>query len=125
MTYKEQMEEAKKAKTTVKLNPAFVTWDKAGQAILGRYLDRIEVQSTVGPGSYYQYLFDTDDGKVKFAMGSATDKEVGFSLVKNNIYQVTFLGKEPLSGGRTINRFEVVEVWRQVVADTGEETVPF
>lgn len=125
MSYKEQLNEAKKAKRLQSLNPTFLTWKEKGQEVVGRYLDRIEVASGVGQGSYYQYLFDTDDGRVKFALGQATDKEVGGLMVRGHVYQISFSGKETIGKGRTINRFQIVEVLAPESSSEEEEPIPF
>jgi len=54
-------------------------------------------------------MVDTDKGMVKFALGQATDREIEPVLRPGNLYAFMFEGKEDLLGGRTVNKFKVVE----------------
>jgi len=110
MGYKEQYEESKKAKTGRSLSAKYVEFKDKGQQVVGHLLSKNAVDSSLGSGSYYQYLFDTDDGLVKLALGKATDGEAGAMMVVGGIYAVVFGGQEKLKGGRKINRFEVTEI---------------
>ncbi|GAI56426.1 unnamed protein product [marine sediment metagenome] len=75
--------------------------------------------SSLGGGEYNQYLFETDEGLVKFALGRSGDGEIGAVLEKGHVYQVEFLGQESISGGRKVNKFNCIEVGfgEEIVSD--------
>lgn len=125
MSYKDTLKAAKEAGKFKKLNPTFVEWKKEGQDVVGKLIDVIEVQSSLNEGSYNQYLVDTDEGMVKFALSGATDREVGALLEIGGIFYFKFLGKEKLAGGRTLKRFEVERIadLDKELGDQGE--IPF
>lgn len=101
---------AQKAKALKALSPIYVEFKRAGDHVVGQYMGRSEVESSMGTGTYYQYLFDTDIGPVKCALGQATDKEVGLVMEPGKVYAVVFKGKEKISGGRSVNKFDVNEI---------------
>ena len=126
MGYKEQYEEVTKAKSGRKLSAKYIEWKDKGQQVIGRLLSKNAVDSSLGSGSYFQYLFDTDDGLVKIALGKATDGEAGALMIIGGIYSITFGGQEKLKGGRKINKFEVIEI--EVAEQTrvgGSGDIPF
>ena len=117
MGYKEYYAEVSKAKTGRKLSAKYIEWKEKGQQIIGRLLSRNAVDSSMGSGSYFQYLFDTDEGLVKCALGKATDGEAGALMVKGGVYSIIYEGQEKLKGGRKLNKFEIIEL------EATEETV--
>lgn len=124
-TYKEQYDEAKKVGGIQSITPEFMEFDKKGVSILGEYLSSSEVQGSIGTGTYRQYVFDTDDGLVKFALGAATDREVYPQLIVNEVYRVEFIGKEKISGGRQVNKFKVERLISEAVeGDDKEGDIP-
>jgi len=110
MSYKTLFEKASKDKTLQSLGAEYREWKKKGDTIIGRLLNKNPVPSRMGGGDYYQYLMDTDDGLVKFALGRATDGEAGSLMQIGGIYSVKYLGTEKISGGRNLNKFEVMEI---------------
>jgi hypothetical protein len=110
MKYKQQFEAAQKAKVAEKLNPTFITFDKPKDTVIGKYLFSHTVPGKKEGEFYYQYLFETDDGKVKFHLGSVADGEIGSQFVPEKVYAITYLGKEELGGGRSVNKFDAFEV---------------
>ncbi len=110
LTYKEQYEKSVKDKTAIQLTPVYLAWEKVNQQMIGAFINRGEVSSSTGGGSYYQYIFHTDDGNVKFHMGSNADNDVGASFVPGVIYCITYLGKEEISSTRRVNKFNVEEI---------------
>lgn len=101
--------EAEKMGLTKDLIPAFMTWEKTGDMIIGRYLHHFAVEGEGDKGSYNQYVFETNEGKVKFSLGSLADKEVSSQLEHGGLYAIKFLGKEKIGNGRQVNRFSVRE----------------
>jgi len=109
-TYKQMYEQAVKDKAVKQLTPVYMEWKKPNDQVIGAFISRGVVESSGGGGQYYQYVFETDKGHVKFHMGRATDNDVGTSLVQGVVYCITFLGKEEISGGRRVNKFNVEEI---------------
>ncbi|KKN25063.1 hypothetical protein LCGC14_0888460 [marine sediment metagenome] len=126
MSYKEQLEAAKKEGLSKQISAKFVEWKEDGQHIVGRLIARIPVQSTLGSGTYNHYLFNTDEGLVKFALGKATDNEAGQVMGKNGVYSITFRGQEKISAGRKLNRFDIIEIEAPIeTAVGGQSDIPF
>ena len=103
-------EQAVKDKAVKQLTPEYMEWKKPDQNVIGAFISKGVVESSGGGGQYYQYVFETDKGHVKFHMGRATDNDVGASLAAGVVYCITFLGKEEISGGRRVNKFNVEEI---------------
>ena len=118
-TYKEAYEQAVEAKRVKTITPKYVEFKKKGEQIVGKFIGKASVKSSMDDSEYNQYIFDTDEGMVKFAMGGATDKEVSQSLKPDSIYVVTFNGQEKLSGKRTVNKFIVEEIEAIEISETG------
>ncbi len=109
-TYKQMYEQAQKDKSLKLLTPKYQEWKKPDDQIIGAFISKGEVSSSAGGGQYFQYVFETDKGNVKFHMGRAADNDVGAVLTPGIIYAITFLGKEDISGGRRVNKFNVEEL---------------
>lgn len=109
-TYKEMYAKAKKEESLKQLTPVYQEWKKPEDQVIGAFISKGTVESSAGGGQYYQYVFETDEGNVKFHMGRASDNDVGAVLVPGVIYAITFLGKEEISGGRRVNKFNVEEL---------------
>jgi hypothetical protein len=126
MSYQAMFDEANKEKKTVELTPTWFPFESEGQFLIGRLRGSSEVTSTMGTGTYLQYLMDTDDGLVKFALGRATDNELKTVLKVGHVYMITFAGQQKIKGGRSVNQFKVQTVTEDV--DAGLEVdadVPF
>jgi len=126
MGYFDQYKEAVKTKTGRKLTAKYIEWKDKGQQVVGKLLTKNEVSSSLGTGTYNQYMFDSDDGLVKVALGKAADGEAGALMVVGGVYAITFQGQEKLTGGRKINRFDVMELEAPVgSAVGGAGDIPF
>lgn len=126
MGYRDQLEAAHKAKSTKSLSAKFIEWKAKGQQVVGRLLARNAVASQLGGGTYFHYLFETDEGLAKVSLGRATDNDAGQLMGRNGVYSVIFLGKEKISGGRNINKFEIIEVEAPIESNVGGASdVPF
>jgi len=110
MGYREQFDKAKSANAVKSLSAKYVEWKEVGQQIIGELVAKNPVHGQLGGSDYNQYLFNTDDGMVKFALGRASDTEAGAMMQAGGVYSITYGGQEKLKGGRKINRFDVVEV---------------
>jgi len=107
--YQKQYEEAKKAGEVTTITPTYVEFKKAGDTIVGLLRGRSVVEGQKDGSTYNQYMVKTDKGMVKFALGRATDREIEPLLKVGHVYAFTFEEKVALSGGRTVNKFKVVE----------------
>lgn len=126
MGYKEQYEAARKDKKVRELSAMFVEWKDKGQQIIGRLVGRNSVVGQFAGSRYNHYLFETDDGLKKFALGGATDNEAGQLMGRGGVYSITYQGQETISAGRKINKFEVVEIEAPVeTAVGGASDIPF
>jgi len=104
-TYKEYYEKAKKDKAIKPITATYRRFERVGDEIIGQYVSRAPVTSSLGGGEYHQYLFKTDKGLVKFALGSSNDNEIGAVMVPGQVYRIAYAGKEDLSSGRRVNKF--------------------
>jgi len=104
-TYKEIYERALKSGGVKSLTPRYMKWEKKGDTILGAFRSKTTVSSSLGGAEYYQYLFDTDEGLVKFALGRSADAEIGVQLVSGHVYLIEYLGQVEIDRGRRVNRF--------------------
>jgi len=109
-TYKEIYEQALKSGGVKSLTPKYFKWNKEGDIILGVFRSKTTVTSSLGGGEYNQYLFDTDEGLVKFALGRSADAEIGVQLVPGHVYLIEYLGQVEIDRGRRVNRFSCQHV---------------
>lgn len=109
MKYEEQYKKAQADKTVESVTPKFKEFREKGEVIIGEFISSAEVDSTEGGDKYNQYLFKTDEGLIKFSLGSATDKEVAAVLTPQKLYRIESLGQIKISGKRTVNKFDIVE----------------
>jgi len=126
MNYSKLYEEAEAQGQVEVLTPKYFEWKTAGLMVIGEYKASAPVTSKLSEGTYSQYLFQTDDGLIKFALGKATDNEAGSLLEVGQIYAITYEGAEKISGGRRVNKFKIVHVLMNVPQQVGgKEDVPF
>lgn len=110
MGYLKASEKALKDGKGNNITPIYLTFDESRKVICGRFLNKAPVQSSVSDGTYNQYLFDSDEGLIKFHLGSATDNEAGAVMKLGKVYHIEFLGKEDLKGGKTVNKYHIEEI---------------
>jgi len=110
MTYLESANKAFSSGQTENMSPAFIEFKTEGQVIVGKFLSRVEVKSNKNDGTYSQYLFDTDDGLIKFHLGKATDTETGDHFIEDNIYHIEYQGNIKIAGGKTVNKFHIEHI---------------
>lgn len=110
MSYKSMAELAKQNRTARDLMPAFFQFKQEDDAITGRLISRSTITSKKNAGTYTDYVFDTDDGRVHFACGDQFDKKCGEELKAGGVYQIIFKGKQSVGGGHTVNQFTVYEI---------------
>lgn len=113
-------------KTLKVITPRYIEFKKAGDCVIGILKGITSVGSTRDESSYNQYLVDTDQGMAKFAMGSATDKEIQPLLVIGVLYAFTFKGKEKLDAKRSVNKFLIEAVDFGEASGSGNpDDIPF
>ena len=110
MSYKADFAKADKARKIKTVSPSFFSFEKKGDCVMGRLLGTSDIPSALGGSPYKQYIVETDDGLVKFAMGGATDKELALLLVEGEVYRFTFQGEIKIKGGKRVNKFVVDQV---------------
>ena len=115
--YLAEFRAAQAAKKTEPVSPAWKTFEKAEDAVCGVLLGSSDVQSSLGSGTYKQYLMRTDEGLIKFSLGAATDRELLPLLHEGKLYLITYLGPVKIKGGKRVNRF-AVETLSEEVAET-------
>jgi len=125
MNYQELWKAAEEEKTTVDITPQWVPWEAEGQYLIGRFRGSSEVSSSLGEGTYLQYLFNTDDGLVKFSLGRATDNELKTVMLPGGVYHIVYLGQVKVKGGRKVNQFKVQALSSQEGTSEPDDVVPF
>ena len=110
MNYKELCLKAMKEGHSINITPTFVNLTADEPVICGRFLSSCSVQSSVSDGTYLQYLFETDEGLIKFHLGSACDNEAGALMKTGKVYNIEFLGKEKLDSTRSVNKYHIEEI---------------
>jgi hypothetical protein len=109
-SYKKKYEQAKKGKYLKICTATFQEWNKPEELIVGKFISFNKVPSQRGLGEFNIYLFETDEGNVKFTLGAVTDAEVEKVLISGKVYAIVYKGQEDIAGGKRVNRFEVSEI---------------
>lgn len=106
--------DAKADGRTESLTPEYFEFKQPGNAVVGKFIAANPVKSTLSDGTYNQYLFDTDQGLIKFSLGGAADAEVAPMMYKNHVYYIQFEGQMKISNKRRVNKYLIEHI------DTGE-----
>lgn len=117
MGYREMAKAARDGKVGRLLTVRFHKWEKPDDEIVGVFVATSDVPSKDNKGTYKQYLFQCDDEPVKFSMGAQADKDILPLMVPGQIYSIRYLGKVALPGGHHANRFDVMELPADILAD--------
>lgn len=125
MGYKKMYEEAQKTGAVKDLKPEFFKFEKEGDSIIGRLKSIVHLDSSLTAEGYNHYIFETDEGMIKFPLSGYNDKEIGTQLRKNHVYYIEYKGTVKLEQGRKLKDFHVVEVKDSGALETSEEDVPF
>jgi hypothetical protein len=110
MSYLKIAQKALKEGKGKNFSPVYITFGEDRKVVCGRFLHKAAVASSVSDGFYDQYLFDSDDGLIKFHLGSATDNEAGILMVAGKVYHIEYLGKEKLKGAKSVNKYHIEEI---------------
>lgn len=108
--YGQMLKDAQKDGRVQRVTPKFVEFKDKDEQVVGRLMGQQTIKSTKNEGTYQHYIVESDNGLIKFAMGSATDGELSATLKRGGVYAFKFLGQEDLGGGRRVNKFDVVEL---------------
>lgn len=132
MKYADMVREAKKNDSLEKITSVFKKDWKKGEVLTGRLMSMEPIENEKMKSKYFSYLFNTDEGNVKTALGAGVDREVRPFMEVGRVYIITFKGTEDIGKGREMKRFEIVhvalgeeaEVALAGPSETGEE-LPF
>jgi hypothetical protein len=108
--YAERAALAAKEGTAKSLVPKYHNWDVDKEPVIGKYLSSRSLKGKTNEGTYLQYLFDTDDGRVTFHCGAHFDVNVGSQMGIGGIYQISFMGKKKIDVGTSVNVFDSLEI---------------
>lgn len=119
--YAKAREAASRKGATEEIGVTYRPWEKEGQELVGVYVTANEVPGQFQGQFYNQYLFETDDGMVKFHLGAAADRDLGPLFVPGEIYYIRYDGEQPIGGGKRVNRFHVEHVPKEFLAKPAEQ----
>jgi len=125
MNYKEAYEASKKSGALRDLKPEFKKWVKEGESIIGRFVRKIHVHSSMSVEGYEHYVFETDEGVIKFPLSGYNDKEIGSQLVPGHVYYIEYKGEEKVSSGFPMKVFDAQEVKDVEGLETSTDDIPF
>ncbi len=125
MSYSDAWKEAEKTKSTFCVSPEWFTFEKKGSFVLGKLMGMNEVDSSLGSGTYLQYLMDTDVGLIKFSLGAATDKELTTVMKVGNVYRIEYQGQAKIKGGRRVNQFKCLAAQMPDDLQVVDSDIPF
>lgn len=120
MGYKELLKAARDQNAARNLVAKYVKLDKEGVEVIGKYMGFVVIPAKKNMPEYKQYLFDTDDGAVKFAPGNNFDGSTGAMMSVGGVYALTYKGKRDIGAGHKVNEWECVSV----PADIGDSAEP-
>uniref|UniRef100_A0A6H1ZNP2 Uncharacterized protein n=1 Tax=viral metagenome TaxID=1070528 RepID=A0A6H1ZNP2_9ZZZZ len=124
--YDQEYKDAQEAKEVKTVTPSYVEFKKKGDTVVGLLKGKTSVKSSAGEGFYNQYVVETSKGMVKFALGAATDREIQATVKAGHTYAFTFEEKVALKGGRSVNKFKVVEFGEPEVEEAPpDDEIPF
>jgi hypothetical protein len=110
MKYKEMYSQAQKNNQTEAISSIFKKEWKKNEEIIGRLINIQPVQDPKFNKEYYSYLFNTDDGNIKTALGAGVDGEVRPFMVTGEVYRVQFQGTVDTGKGSPMKVFKVEHI---------------
>ena len=127
MSYKDMYIEACGRGEVERVTPTYFEFVNKEDSLVGEMVSFSIIRSGLNEGEYNQYIFNTDDGLVKFALGGATDREVAPLLSRGCVYHIVYLGQEELKGGKRVNKFDVTRILsaKQHLSNQAHVNVPF
>lgn len=109
-TYADAYKEASRKEGTKEIGVTYFKFEEVGKHIVGVYVGFNPVPGQYQGQEYNQYLFETDDGPIKFHLGAAADRDYAPLLVIGEIYMVRYDGKQDIGKGQQVNRFHVEHI---------------
>ena len=88
------------------LVPKQFKFSKEGDRITGRLM-AVEECKGKEEGVYSRYIVNTDDGMKTIVCGAQVDAILSNGKMVGSLVRITFLGKEKLGSGRTMNKWDV------------------
>lgn len=106
--YGAMMRQAKENGTFEVMTPKFIEFKEPGVTVVGMYKGRTQVGGGDDKKPYYQYVFESDIGPIKFHLGNVTDGEAGALMEEGRVYAIQFLGQVDIPGAKRVNKFEII-----------------
>lgn len=107
MGYQDQWDEAVKEEQTESVRARYMVLEKEGESVVGRFLGIGKVISSLNEKEYNQYIFDTDEGIVKFPLSSTVDVECNQIFVEGEVYRIEYLGEQKTQKGFKVKDFDI------------------
>lgn len=110
MKYADIVKEARKNDALQPISSTFKKDWKKGESFVGRLMSMTELTSDKFKSTYISYLFNTDEGNIKTALGAGVDQEVRPFMRCGQVFIVTSKGKVNTGKGNEMKVFDVVRV---------------
>lgn len=107
MGYKDAYKGAREDGQTENVNVQIIRFAEEGQEIYGEFLRRTPLEDNQYDNDVQKYLFDTDHGRISFVGGQYFDDYIGEYLKEGGLYRVEYLGKQEISDGQSVRRWNV------------------
>jgi len=121
-TYQKQFEDMQKNNALTPLVSSLKTEFAEGEVITGILVDIKLVEFEKTKSTVNSYVVDTDDNRISFIMGSATDAQLEGTIVINEPYAFMFIEKKEISDSRTVNVWQVYPLSEKGAAKHGTES---
>jgi len=121
LKYKDLYKQAEKNGQTEVISSIFKKDWSRNEEIVGRLVSLTEITDAKFDKAYFSYLFATDEGNIKTALGAGVDQEVRPFMRLGETYLVRFKGKIDTGKGSPMKQFEVVRIKPE--AEPGAEDI--
>jgi hypothetical protein len=75
--------------------------------VTGKLLNIEKFRKNIFSRSSNRYTIDTGGETTTFFLSGATDRKVAGTLIRGEVYSITFLGQKELKNGRRMNNFHI------------------
>lgn len=103
----EEYEKARKAGKTRRANVSIFKFQEPGDRLIGVLREIEPFEEGQFDQEVNRYVLDTPDGRFSCILGSAADKSLEGNIEVGDRVAITFNGQQEISGGRTVNIFDV------------------
>lgn len=110
MKYADIEKQARKNNALQPISSIFKKDWKKGETITGRLISMTEITSDKFKSTYFSYLFNTDDGNIKTALGAGVDQEVRPFMKVGQIFVIISKGTQDIGKGSNMKVFDVLRV---------------